>query len=59
MYCERIMKERLAQKMKQTIKGGDANESIFVAKRFSAINFKRENSLTALHIDSDLLFGRL
>jgi len=45
--------------MKSTIQGGDANESIFVAKRFSAINFKRETSLEALRHDSDLLFGRL
>ena len=52
-----IMEERLAQKKKQSYMG-DANATIFVAKRFSSISFKRETSLESLRQDSDSLFGR-
>ena len=45
MYCEEVIKDRIAQKMRSTIRGGDSNESIFVAKLVRTIYNRRETSL--------------
>ena len=57
IYSSRIMQERKKQKQQQKL-GESNNECIFVAKRFSAITYKREQGLTDLECDGTELFGR-
>ena len=45
IYCDQVVKARIAQKMRSTIRGGDANESIFVAKLVRTIYNRKESSL--------------
>ena len=57
LYVQRVMSERHQQKKKEQY-DGDANSTIFVAKRFSAISHKREDRLETLKLECEKLFGR-
>ena len=57
LYVTRVMSERHQQKKKE-LYDGDANSTIFVAKRFSTISHKREDRLETLKIECEMLFGK-
>ena len=59
MYCDDICKVRIVQKMRYTIRGGSANDSIFVAKLVRDLYRKKGYTDKKIHKEVKQLFGNL
>ena len=53
-----MKKDRIAQKMKYTIRGGEANDSIYVAKLVRAMYRMEDYTMNSLYTECDNIFGK-
>ena len=58
IFANRILQERVKERKLSEQNKAMNTDYIFVAKRFGSISYKRAESESLLHVDSQLLFGK-